>query len=62
MRPAGPEPRPLTAAEAQEAFEAMAAKGDQIAFRYLYSVAGMKSPTIGLVSMVSARTVPRREQ
>lgn len=30
------EPRPLSAVEAQEIFDAMAAKGDQIAFRYLY--------------------------
>jgi hypothetical protein len=30
------ERRPLTTAEAQAVFEAMAAKGDQIAFRYLY--------------------------
>jgi hypothetical protein len=29
------EPRPLTAAEAQEVFEAMAARGDQIAFQYV---------------------------
>lgn len=28
-------PRPLTAAEAEQVFEAMAAKGDKIAFRYL---------------------------
>jgi hypothetical protein len=34
--PADAEPRPLTAAEAQELFTAMAAKGDKIAFRYLY--------------------------
>jgi hypothetical protein len=33
--PADSEPRPLTAAEAHEVFDAMAARGDQIAFKYV---------------------------
>jgi hypothetical protein len=31
------EPRPLTAAEAQDVFEALAARNDSIAFRYVYA-------------------------
>src|SRR5438445_412899 len=35
MMPADAKPRPLTAAEAQAVFEALAGKGDEIAFQYL---------------------------
>jgi len=35
LTPQDAAPRPLTTAEAQQVFEAMAAKGDRIAFRYL---------------------------
>jgi hypothetical protein len=45
-RPAGTEPRPLTGQEAQEVFEAMMAKGDQIAFQYLHEGCDCRSQLI----------------